>query len=160
MLLSLSGHTKSLWNPVGLIVRLFSFSFSSFVLSDKWLVLILSCRWIKHKFLSKTQREWKEAEAPRPFGYRFGSYYFVFVCYLFGGEFVDLTRYAVSYTNHLMVFTILLLYSTLSPFIMIFGVLYFAMALVSNKYRILQNKLGQAIKSKKLLFDSNKTLCT
>jgi len=45
--------------------------------------------------------------------------------------------YEQSYAIHLLVFTILITYSTLAPFIMVWGVLYFAMAYVSNKYNIL-----------------------
>eukprot|EP00026_Physarum_polycephalum_P003384 Phypoly_transcript_03395.p1 GENE.Phypoly_transcript_03395~~Phypoly_transcript_03395.p1 ORF type:complete len:819 (+),score=48.98 Phypoly_transcript_03395:115-2457(+) len=90
MLLSLSGHSKSLWRPAPLIVR-----------------------WIKHKFLSKTAREYRDAEAPGSFSY------------------------AQTYTTHLLVFTVLLVYSTIAPFIMIWGVLYFCLGYISNKYNII-----------------------
>eukprot|EP00026_Physarum_polycephalum_P002639 Phypoly_transcript_02647.p1 GENE.Phypoly_transcript_02647~~Phypoly_transcript_02647.p1 ORF type:complete len:807 (+),score=114.51 Phypoly_transcript_02647:120-2540(+) len=90
MLLSMSGHTKGLLNPFFLIFR-----------------------FVKHRFLSKTARQYRDAEIPPPF------------------------KYAETYTIHLLVFSILLTYSTLTPFIMAFGMLYFAMAFISNKYNIL-----------------------
>lgn len=96
MLYSLSGHTKALWNPGALIVT-----------------------WLKQRFLTKTAREYREAEAPPPF------------------------KYSEAYTMHLLVFTILLTYSTLAPFIMIFGVIYFCMAYVSDKYNIMYVNVPQ-----------------
>lgn len=73
----------------------------------------LIVRWIKQRFLCKTAREFKEAENPGSFSLE------------------------KSYTNHLLVFTILITYSTLAPFIMVWGILYFAMSFVSNKYNII-----------------------
>lgn len=78
-----------------------------------WNPGFLVVRWIKQKFLCKTAREFKETDNPGPF------------------------NFAQSYTNHLLVFTILVTYSTLAPFIMVWGILYFCMAYVSNKYNIL-----------------------
>jgi len=89
MILSLSGHTMNLWRPGPLIVR-----------------------WIKHKFLCKTPREFREAQ--------------------FAGFF----NYEVAYATHLLVLLILLTYSTLAPFILIWGTLYFGMAYISQKYNI------------------------
>jgi hypothetical protein len=90
MLLSLSGHTKDLWNPGFLIVS-----------------------HLKKKFLAKSPREVRDAENPGGFNY---------------------PQY---YVNHLLVFTILLTYSTLAPFIMIFGLIYFCLAFLSNKYNLM-----------------------
>jgi len=78
-----------------------------------WRPSTLVIRWIKQKVLCKTEREIRDAEAPGRFAYE------------------------TAYATHLLIFLIVTTYSTLAPFILIWGFLYYLLAMLSQKYNII-----------------------
>eukprot|EP00741_Cyanophora_paradoxa_P020524 tig00000227_g19811.t1 len=73
----------------------------------------LIVRWLKRKWLCKTPRDFELADQPEDISY------------------------PIKYADHSLILMITLCYSTTSPFIVIWGFIYFAIAFVVNRYNIL-----------------------
>ncbi len=122
MLLSLSGHTLLLWNPVGFAVEYVFYYIIIFTHN--------TTDYLKRKCFAKLL---VMSEKPKD-----QSYLSIYVLLNSSKLKLILTLqiFEAQYTQHLLVFTIIITYSTLAPFILLFGIVYFALAFVSQKYSI------------------------
>jgi hypothetical protein len=80
------------------------------------LIGALIVRGFNYLFLCKTPRDYAEARAPQNF------------------------MYGWAYPTPLLMFVVVLEYSTVAPLILLFGTVYFAMAFLVYKYQLLYGK--------------------